>query len=61
MALRPDPRRRAVLAMDFQNAILGITPQYRETPLLATVQRVLDTARQTGAGIIYITVSFALG
>jgi nicotinamidase-related amidase len=58
MALTLDSKRCTVMAMDFQKEILGMTPQYRETPLLGTVQRVLDTARQTGATMIYITVSF---
>ena len=58
MALTLDPKRCAVLAMDFQNEILGMTPQYREKHLLGTVKRVLDAARPTGAMIVYITVSF---
>jgi nicotinamidase-related amidase len=58
MARTLDSQRCAVMAMDFQNEILGTTPQYREKHLLGTVQRVLDTARQAGATIIYITVSF---
>jgi gluconolactonase len=58
MALTLDPKRCAVMAMDFQNEILGMTPQYREKNLLGTVKSVLDAARPTGAAIVYITVSF---
>jgi nicotinamidase-related amidase len=58
MALTLDPKRCAVMAMDFQNEILGMTPQYREKNLLGTVKRVLDAARHAGAAIVYITVSF---
>jgi nicotinamidase-related amidase len=58
VALTLDPKRCAVMAMDFQNEILGMTPHYREKNLLGTVKRVLDAARNTGAAIVYITVSF---
>jgi nicotinamidase-related amidase len=58
MAFMLDPKRCAVLAMDYQNEILGMTPDYREKNLLGTVKRVLDAARRAGATIIYITVSF---
>jgi nicotinamidase-related amidase len=58
MALTLDPKRCAVLAMDYQNEILGLTPQHREKNLLGTVKRVLDAARYTSATVIYITVSF---
>jgi nicotinamidase-related amidase len=58
MALTLDPKRSAVMAMDFQNEILAMTPQYREKHLLGTVKRVLDAARHTGVMIVYITVSF---
>ncbi len=58
MALTLDPKRCAILAMDFQNEILAMTPQYRETHLLGTVKRVLDAARRSSATIVYITVSF---
>jgi nicotinamidase-related amidase len=58
MALTLDPKRCAVMAMDFQHDILAMTPQSREKHLLETVTRVLDAARHTRATIIYITVSF---
>jgi biuret amidohydrolase len=58
MTLVLDPRRCAFLAMDFQQDILAVTPQYREKHLLETVTRVLDAARHTSATVIYITVSF---
>jgi nicotinamidase-related amidase len=58
MALTLDPKRSAVMAMDFQNEILGMSPQYREKHLLGTVKRVLDAARHAGAAVVYITVSF---
>jgi biuret amidohydrolase len=58
MALTLDPTRCAVLAMDFQNDILETTPNHRETHLLETVSRVLDAARQHGATVIHIIVSF---
>jgi nicotinamidase-related amidase len=58
MALTLDPKRCAVMAMDFQNEILAITPRYREKHLLGTVKRVLDAARHASAAIVYITVSF---
>lgn len=58
MALTLDPKRCAVMAMDYQNEILGMTPNYREKNLLGTVKRVLDAARHTSAAIVYITVSF---
>jgi hypothetical protein len=32
MAVALDPRRPAILAMDCQNDILGMTPQCREKP-----------------------------
>jgi nicotinamidase-related amidase len=56
--LHLDPQRCAVMAMDFQNEILRMTPQYREKNLLGTVTRVLDAARHAGATTVYITVSF---
>jgi nicotinamidase-related amidase len=58
MALTLDPKRCAILAMDFQNDILATTPNYREKHLLETVSRVLDAARRTEATVIHITVSF---
>jgi nicotinamidase-related amidase len=58
MALTLDPKRCAVMAMDYQNEILAMTPNYREKNLLGTVKGVLDAARHTSATIIYITVSF---
>jgi ureidoacrylate peracid hydrolase len=58
MALTLDPKRCAVMAMDFQHEILAMTPKARETHLLGTVKRVLDAARRTSATIVYITVSF---
>lgn len=58
MALTLDPTHCAVLAMDFQNDILGTTPNYREKHLLETVSRVLEAARQHGATVIHITVAF---
>lgn len=58
MALTLDPKRCAVLAMDFQNDILETTPNYREKHLLETVARVLDAARRVGATVIHVTVSF---
>ena len=58
MALTLDPKRCAVLAMDFQNDILATTPNYREKHLLETVSRVLDAARRAGATVIHVTVSF---
>jgi nicotinamidase-related amidase len=58
MALRLDPKRTAIMAMDFQNDILGMTPDYREKNLLGTVKSVLDAGRRQGVPIVYITVSF---
>jgi nicotinamidase-related amidase len=58
MALTLDPTRCAVLAMDFQHDILEATPGARGTPLLGNVARVLDAARQHGATVIHVTVSF---
>jgi nicotinamidase-related amidase len=58
MALTLDPKRCAFMAMDFQNEILGMTPNYREKNLLGTVKNVLDAARRKNAVIVYITVSF---
>jgi ureidoacrylate peracid hydrolase len=58
MAFTLDPKRCAVLAMDYQNEILGMTPHHREKNLLGTVKRVLDAARHASATVIYITVSF---
>jgi nicotinamidase-related amidase len=58
MALALDPKRCAVMAMDFQNDILATTPHYREKHLLENVARVLDAARRHGATVIHITVSF---
>jgi gluconolactonase len=58
MALALDPTRCAFLAMDFQYDILAVTPHYREKDLLGKVKRVLDTARHSGATVVYITVSF---
>ncbi|MBI3326285.1 MAG: cysteine hydrolase, partial [Nitrospinae bacterium] len=53
-----DSKRAAILAMDLQNDILGMTPKYREKNLLGTVKNVLDAGRRKGVPIIYITVSF---
>jgi gluconolactonase len=58
MALTLDPKRCAVLAMDFQNDILGMTPDYREKHLLETVTRVLDAARHHATMVVHIAVSF---
>jgi nicotinamidase-related amidase len=58
MALILDPKRCALLAMDFQRDILATTSQNRGKDLLGTVKHVLDAASKTSAAIIYITVSF---
>ena len=58
MALALDAKRTAFMAMDFQNDILGMTPNYRETHLLGTVKNILDLGRRKGAPVIYVTVSF---
>jgi len=58
MAISLDPKRTAIMAMDFQNDILEITPNYREKDLLGTVKSVLDAGRRQGVPIVYITVSF---
>jgi nicotinamidase-related amidase len=58
MALTLDPQRTAVLAMDFQHDILEATPGAQGTLLLGTVARVLEAARQYGATVIHVTVSF---
>ena len=58
MALTLDPKRCAVLVMDFQHDILEATPGARGTPLLENVARVLDAARRAEATVIYVTVSF---
>jgi gluconolactonase len=58
MALTLDPRRTAVLAMDFQYDILEETPGAQGRPLLGTVARVLDAARRRGVTVIHVTVSF---
>jgi hypothetical protein len=52
MALTLNPERCAFLAMDYQNEILAMTPQYREKHLLETVKAVLDAARHTGAATV---------
>ena len=52
MALILEPKRCAVMAMDSQNEIMRMTPQYREKHLLGTVKRVLDAAC-TGADSSY--------
>ena len=58
MAIAIDPKRTAFMAMDFQNDILGMTPNYRETRLLETVKSILDLGRRQGSPIIHVTVSF---
>jgi nicotinamidase-related amidase len=58
MAITLDPKRTAVMAMDFQNDILGMTPNYREKNLLGTAKSVIEAGRRQGSPIIYITVSF---
>ena len=58
MPIMLDPKRTAFIAMDFQNDILGMTPNYLEANLLGNVKNVLDLGRRKGAPIIYITVSF---
>ena len=56
MALEIDLNRVAILAMDFQNDIVGGTPNVE--PVLANARQVLDAGRQKQVPIIYITVSF---
>jgi nicotinamidase-related amidase len=58
MAVTLDPQRTAFMAMDYQNDILAVTPNYREKNLLGIVQGVLEAARRKGATIVHITVSF---
>jgi nicotinamidase-related amidase len=58
MALSLHPARCAVIAMDFQNDILAMTPRYRGQDLLGTVRRVLSAARRANATVVYVTVSF---
>jgi biuret amidohydrolase len=58
MAITLDPKRTAVVAMDFQNDILGITPDYREKNLLGTAKSVLEAGRRRGSPVVYIKVSF---
>ena len=56
MALNIDLTRTAILPMDFQNDIIGGTPNVE--PVLANARQVLDAGRQKQVPIIYITVSF---
>ena len=59
MSLELDPRRTAVLLLDFQNDLVDATPNV-ET-VLKNVQSVLDAARDRNAPVVYITVSFTEG
>lgn len=56
MELNIDPRRTAVLALDFQNDIVDATPDVAS--VLAQACRVLDAARRRGVAVVYVTVSF---
>ena len=56
MALDIDLFRTAILAMDFQNDIVGGTPNVE--PVLDNARLVLDAGRRKQLPIIYITVSF---
>ncbi len=59
MTLELDPRRTAVLPLDFQNDIVALTPNVE--PILENVKSVLDAARDQNVAVVYITVSFTEG
>ncbi len=59
MTLELDPRRTAVLPLDFQNDIVALTPNVE--PILENAKRVLDAARDQDAAVVYVTVSFTEG
>ncbi len=52
MALSLDPKRTAIMAMDFQNDMLEITSNYQEKDLLGTIRSVLNAGRRQGVMII---------
>ena len=59
MSLELDPRRTAVLPLDFQNDIVAATPNVE--PILKNVGNVLGTAREQNVPVVYVTVSFTEG
>ncbi len=59
MTLELEPRRTAVLPLDFQNDIVALTPNVE--PILENAKRVLDAARDQDAAVVYVTVSFTEG
>jgi nicotinamidase-related amidase len=52
-----DPRRAALLVMDYQPGIIDRLPD--PEPLLARVNEAIATARQAGATVGYVRVAFA--
>jgi biuret amidohydrolase len=52
-----DPKRTAVLVLDVQNDLVGITPKIRENRILEHIAAVIDRARQKSAMVIHITAS----
>lgn len=59
MPLQLNPETTAILALDFENDIVGATPGV--APVLAQARRLLEAGRQLRIPILYIKVSFAEG
>lgn len=51
-----DPRRAALLVMDYQNGVLGMLDEPDE--LLARAEQAIETARNHGAQVGYVRVAF---
>jgi len=56
-----DPQHTAVLIMDYQNDILGMLPEEKQSSLLNGATEILDAARAAGVRVIYIAVRFREG
>jgi nicotinamidase-related amidase len=59
--LRLDPRRTAVLAMDFQHGVISTIGMAQERNLAAKAKRVLDAARAARMLVIHVALQFREG
>jgi len=56
-----DSAKTAVLIMDYQNDIVGMLPENKQSPLLEKASAILKESRRAGLLVIYVVVRFRDG
>lgn len=59
--LKIDKRSTAVLAMDFQNNIVAMSPQAQQNNTVASAAQVVAAARRAGVPVFFVVVQFREG